>query len=73
MYDNDFKYPSKWTKNWDSYKENKDKLVEHIRLVLTPNEARDMRVVQLANDLSNDFFNGKKIYETIRGNLNEHH
>lgn len=67
MYDDDFKYPSEWTEDWDSYINNKDKLIEFMLHVLTPNEDRNMRVIQLANGLTRSFFDGTKIYETIKG------
>lgn len=34
MYENDFKYPSEWTINFDSYEKNRDKLIGKIRSVM---------------------------------------
>jgi hypothetical protein len=30
MYDDEFKYPSFWTKDWDNYTRNKDRMIAHI-------------------------------------------
>ena len=66
MYGKDFKYPSEWTENWDSYLENKDKLVKLINLVLHADY--EQSIDKLAKSLSSDFFSGKALYEVIKGN-----
>ena len=65
MYGKDFKYPSEWTENWDSYLEHKDKLVKLINLVLHADY--EQSIDKLAESLSTDFFSGKALYEVIRG------
>ena len=69
MYGRDFKYPSEWTENWDSYLANKDKLVRHINLVLHADYGES--ISRLADNLSLDFFSGKALYEVIKGKRNE--
>ena len=58
-------YPSEWTKDWDSYIANRDKLIERMREVLdypNPQEVCNNVVTKLQ-----DFFNGKQLYDTIKG------
>lgn len=71
MYDDDFKYPSEWTENWDSYLMHKDKLIEYVKVILSPNSKRNMRISQLSATLLEEFFSGEKLYSVIKGNQHE--
>lgn len=58
-------YPSEWTEDWDSYIANRDKLIERMREVLDyPNTPE---VCKNVVDKLQDFFNGKQLYDTIKG------
>jgi len=58
-------YPSEWTEDWDSYIANRDKLIERMREVLDyPNTPE---VCKNVVDKLQDFFNGKQLYNTIKG------
>jgi len=65
MYDDKFKYPSEWTESWDSYLTHKDKLIDKIRGMLAFNWLMSDDNEQLAEQLKNDFFSGKALYEVI--------
>ena len=69
MFDDDFKYPSEWTENWDSYLDNKEHLVNYMKYVLNPGpgQARKIRIMQTAASLSSEFFSGEQLYKIIKG------
>jgi hypothetical protein len=66
MWDTFFKYPSEWTENWNSYQENKPKLINKIRNIMGSNN-RDLpnTVKNLIIPSTNKFFNGQKLYDVI--------
>ena len=66
MYLDDFKYPSEWTKNWDSYLEHKEELVEFIHNLLG-SELRE-KCDEQEQLLKDEFFGGTALYNIIRGN-----
>lgn len=70
MYDDAFKYPSEWTKDWDSYLINKESLVKTIEDILS-NDSIHTLTSELGNKLSSSYFSGEALYEVIRGNENE--
>ena len=65
MYLDDFKYPSEWTKDWDSYLEHKEELVEYIHNLLG-SDLREKCEQQEAL-LKEEFFGGTALYNIIRG------
>lgn len=66
MWDDNFKYPSEWTKNWNNYQENKQLLINKIRNIMGSND-RDLSntVKNKIIGTTDKFFNGKKLYNTI--------
>ena len=66
MWDTFFKYPSDWTKDWDNYLRNKNRLIERIRNVMGSNNVDLPGTIKSLNDASTgNFFSGSKLYETI--------
>jgi hypothetical protein len=63
MYDDNFKYPSEWTKDFETYLEHKEELMAKIRHILGNNKA--LNVSSLADNLSKNFFDGGAIYDII--------
>jgi len=63
MYDEEFKYPSEWTKDFETYLEHKEELMAKIRHILGNNKA--LNVSSLADNLSKNFFDGGAIYDII--------
>jgi len=66
MYNDEFKYPSEWTENFETYLEHKEELMAKIRHILGNFEA--INVQGLEEKLSNDFFNGNALYDVIGNN-----
>lgn len=61
-----FKYPSEWTKNWESYQKHKPFIIERIRNIMGSNNEDFAETVFVNAGLStNSFFNGEKLYKTI--------
>lgn len=66
MWDKQYKYPSEWTENWDSYQENKPKLISVIRNIMGSNHIQSSITVRtIVQSSTSKFFNGRKLYETI--------
>ena len=63
MYNDEYKYPSDWTKDFDTYLEHKEELMAKIRQILGRND--DSNVDQLADKLGQDFFSGESLYKII--------
>ena len=63
MYDDEYKYPSEWTKDFDTYLEHKEELMAKIRQILGRND--DSTVDQLADKLGQEFFSGESLYKII--------
>ena len=70
MYDEEFKYPSEWTEDWDSYTKNKTKVVERIRKYMQNYKNYNNYLNSNAVSLHENFFSGSKLYETIKGEVN---
>jgi hypothetical protein len=66
MWNDYFKYPSEWTKDWKSYQENKDKLINRIRNIMGSNN-RDLSntVKNMAIPSTKKFFEGRRLYQAI--------
>jgi glycosyltransferase involved in cell wall biosynthesis len=67
MYNNGYKYPSEWTKDFETYLEHKPELMAHIRQLIGKNDELDTN--GLANNLGNDFFSGQALYKIIGNQL----
>jgi hypothetical protein len=66
MWDTFFKYPGDWTKNWDHYQRNKNRLMERIHNIMGSNNEDLPRTIRSLNNASTgNFFDGSKLYETI--------
>jgi hypothetical protein len=65
MYDEEFKYPSEWTEDWDSYTKNKSKVVERIRKYMQNYKNYNNYLNSNAVSLHENFFSGSKLYKTI--------
>jgi hypothetical protein len=65
MYDEEFKYPSEWTEDWDSYTKNKTKVVERIRKYMQNYKNYNNYLNSNAVSLHENFFSGSKLYKTI--------
>jgi len=61
MYDDYFKYPSDWTKDWDSYIANKDKLVEKIHWVMNDYKKHEIEISKLSTFLTDEYFSCKHL------------
>ena len=70
MYNEEFKYPSEWTEDWDSYQHNKGKVVERIRKYMSSYKNYSNYLNSNAVTLHENFFSGSKLYETIKGEAN---
>jgi glycosyltransferase involved in cell wall biosynthesis len=59
-------YPSEWTKNWNSYLEHKDKLIEYVRNYMK-NDSGLLHIVAetRAKEVGEKFFNGSALYKVI--------
>ena len=66
MFDDEFRYPNKWTESWDSYIANRDKLVRAIRAEMNQynDEVRDL-IRKQADHLTNKFFSAKKLLREL--------
>ena len=67
MYDTEFKYPSEWTQDWDSYIKYRALLVEHIRHMMMHHDDIIGHVRQQAQTLTDDFFTAKTLLDNLRG------
>lgn len=56
MYLSEFKYPSNWTDNWDSYCSNKRKLVDRIQYMMDNYDQIRLSLDNQNNILNRDFF-----------------
>jgi len=59
-------YPSEWTKNWDSYLANKDKLVTHIRYLMNRNSLASHATAEAAQVGTKFFTATPLIQELVR-------
>jgi hypothetical protein len=66
MYDAEFKYPSEWTENWDSYIQHRDLLVEKIRHCMMHQDDIIGHVYQQAQNLTNNFFTARVLLDTVK-------
>ena len=62
----DFKYPSSWTENYDTYLVHKQELVDKIINYMENYNSYLPALDKQKKLLQNDFFNGKAIYDRLR-------
>ena len=67
MYDAEFKYPSEWTQDWDSYVLHRPKLVEYIRHMMDHQSDIVGHVRNQARDLTNNFFTARALLDNLHG------
>jgi len=67
MFDDEFRYPNKWTESWDSYIVNRHKLVRTISTEMSQynNECREL-IREQVDHLTNKFFSAKKLLNNIK-------
>lgn len=69
MYDEEFKYPSEWTENWDSYMCYKNKLVDKLKTFIEKHSNFHNYLNSNVEKLSTNFFSGSKLYDIIKENV----
>lgn len=66
IYQDIFKYPSAWTKDWDSYIKNRNKLVKFIeKLMKNYQKIHDDALVKQSETIINDFMYPEKMIEKL--------
>jgi hypothetical protein len=66
MYDGEFRYPTEWTQDWDSYIKYRPLLVERIRHLMDNQPDIVGHVKQQARDLGNNFFSAKTLLDNLK-------
>jgi hypothetical protein len=66
MYYEGFKYPSDWTKDWNSYLQHRQELCHHIIVTMTHYEKRLPQLRKQTHDLTEQFFSANKLLEMIK-------
>jgi hypothetical protein len=66
MYYEGFKYPSKWTKDWDSYLQHRQEICHHIIVTMTHYEKRLPQLRKQTHDLTEQFFSANKLLENLK-------
>jgi len=70
MWDPYFKYPSDWTKDWDSYQRNKPLLISRIRNIMNSNAPDLSNIITNSSYITGKkFFTGTDLYNIIYKNL----
>jgi len=57
-------YPNEWTKNWDSYQANKDKLITHIRYLMNRNSLSSHATAE-AEQVGTKFFTATPLIQEL--------
>lgn len=65
MWDENGRYPSEWTTNWDSYIKHKQLLIGKIKHVMEDYDNLHVLAKKNADVVGNKFFSGHKLYQTI--------
>ncbi len=66
MYTDEFKYPSLWTEDYQSYTAHKDKLTAHLKNTLENYDNLVHKVKTLTQSLTENFFSAGKLIANIR-------
>ena len=61
----EFKYPSKWTEDYDAYLHHKDKVVAQIINYMENYNDLLPSISKQVTKLNKEFFSGKKLYRVI--------
>ena len=70
MWNEHFKYPSDWTKDWESYQKNKPLLISRIRNIMNSNAPnQDNLIKNLSYNTGKKFFTGTDLYNIINDSL----
>ena len=66
MFDDEFRYPNKWTESWTSYVKNRDKLVRNIRAEMDQyDDEKRERIREQADNLTQNFFSATALLDNI--------
>lgn len=65
MYANEFKYPSKWTIDWDSYVANKAMLIDTIRDLMINFDKHQERIEEQRERLVAEYMNADVMYQKL--------
>ena len=66
MYYEGFKYPSKWTQDWDSYLIHRQEVCHHIIVTMTHYEKRLPQLRKQAQDLTENFFSCNTLLTNLK-------
>ena len=66
MYQEGFKYPSDWTKDWNNYQIYKQQLCHHIEVTMTHYEKRITELRKQTEDLTKYFFSSDNLLSNIK-------
>lgn len=66
MWDMDGFYPTEWTKDWETYLDNRDRMIKYINFVMEKvNADIEAWALDAAVKTGDQFFSGKRLYQTI--------
>ena len=66
MFAEDWKYPSEWTENWDSYQANKHHLINSIKNFMNNYDSYAKQIPKQAYELTTQFFNANELLERLK-------
>jgi hypothetical protein len=66
MYYEGFKYPSEWTRDWNSYLQHRQELCHHIIVTMTHYEKRLPQLRKQTQDLTDYFFSANQLLENFK-------
>jgi hypothetical protein len=66
----EFKYPSDWTLNYESYLQHREQVLQHIQYLMTNYDNLKPVIREQRKKLADDFFSGNALYDTIRRSNN---
>ena len=61
----EFKYPSDWTLNYESYLQHREQVLQHIQYLMTNYDNLKPVIREQRKKLADDFFSGEKLYDII--------
>jgi hypothetical protein len=61
----EFKYPSDWTLNYESYLQHRGQVLQHIQYLMTNYDNLKPVIREQRKKLADDFFSGEKLYDII--------
>ena len=64
----EFKYPSDWTLNYESYLQHREQIIHHIEYLMTNYDNIKPVIQEQRKKLTDDFFSGDALYDIIRRN-----